>query len=403
MTTTPSTLRAMRAGAEASGLRLLGHHDLAGHGDGMQVAKRGDVVYVAHLGTSPMALSILDCSDPGAPRLLRQLPHPPGTHRHKVQIAGDLLLQNSERPYFAPTQPDPAPVTGLCVFDLADPVDPRQVGFYPVVGDGVHRLWYLEPPYAHIAAWLPEVAGRAYHVVDLSDPAAPARAGAWWIPSGHAADAEVWPRLRPGERFEVHGVIALGDRAYAACTDAGMVILDIADPGAPEVVSRIDWSPPYGGFVHTCLPLPGRGLVIAVDEVLPEHVHGGDKRIWVVDVREERQPVTIATMPVPRPGPGAPWSSYRERPGRFGPHNVHENKPGSLVSEQLVYATYYNAGVRVYDVSDPYRPEEVAHFVPPTPPGQDAPQCNDLWVDAHGLVYVTDRISGGLYVLEPLF
>jgi hypothetical protein len=181
------------------------------------------------------------------------------------------------------------------------------------------------------------------------------------------------------------------------------VILDIADPSAPEVVSRIAWSPPYGGFVHTCLPLPGRGLVIAVDEVLPEHVHGGDKRIWVVDVREERQPVTIATMPVPRPGPGAPWSSYRERPGRFGPHNVHENKPGSLVSEQLVYATYYNAGVRVYDVSDPYRPEEVAHFVPPTPPGQDAPQCNDLWVDADGLVYVTDRISGGLYVLEPLF
>jgi hypothetical protein len=73
---------------------------------------------------------------------------PPGTHRHKVQIAGGLLLQNSERPYFAPADPDPPPVTELCVFDLSDPVSPRQVGFHPVVGDGVHRLWYLEPPYA---------------------------------------------------------------------------------------------------------------------------------------------------------------------------------------------------------------------------------------------------------------
>jgi hypothetical protein len=110
--------------------------------------------------------------------------------------------------------------------------------------------------------------------------------------------------------------------------------------------------------------------------------------------------VTIATLPVPSPGPGTPWASYRDRPGRFGPHNVHENRPGSLMSERLVFATYYNAGVRVYDISDQYRPEEVAHFVPPAPPGQDAPQLNDLWVGADGLVYVTDRISGGLYVLE---
>jgi hypothetical protein len=264
----------------------------------------------------------------------------------------------------------------------------------------VHRLWFLEPPYAHIAGWLPDVAGRAYHVVDLSDPASPRQAGRWWIPGGHRDDGERWQRLRPGERFEVHGVIAVGERAYAACTDAGMAILDIADPCSIRVISRIDWSPPYGGFVHTCLPLPGRGLVVAVDEVLPEHVHGGDKRIWLVDVREERQPVTITTLPVPSPGPGTPWASYRDRPGRFGPHNVHENRPGSLMSERLVFATYYNAGVRVYDISDQYRPEEVAHFVPPAPPGQDAPQLNDLWVGADGLVYVTDRISGGLYVLE---
>jgi hypothetical protein len=385
---------------EARNFRLLAHHDLDGHGDGMQVVKSGDHVYVAHLGTSAMALSILDCADPENPKLLRQIEHPPNTHRHKVQVVGDVLIQNSEQPYFGGPVDGPGPVTGLLVCRLDDPSDPRPVGFHPAPGPGVHRIWYSEAPHAHIATHLPGGRTRGYEIVDLSDPAHPASAGRWWIPGTGESDAEGWERLRDGERFEVHGVIPCGDRAYASCTDAGMVVLDISDIAAPRVVSRIDWSPPYGGFVHTSLPLPGRGLVIAVDEVLPPEFHGGDKRIWVVDVRDERQPVTIATFPVPVPPTGSPWDTYHDRPLRFGPHNVHENRPASFCSEELIFATWYNAGVRAYDLTDPHRPEEIGCFVPDPPPGQEAPQLNDLCVDADGIVYVTDRVSGGLYVLQ---
>jgi hypothetical protein len=38
--------------------------------------------------------------------------------------------------------------------------------------------------------------------------------------------------------------------------------------------------------------------------------------------------------------------------------------------------------------------------VPPTPPGQEAPQINDLFVDTDGLIYLTDRYNGGMYVVE---
>src|SRR5205807_8439408 len=34
------------------------------HGDGMQLLKNGRYIYLAHLGTSPMALTILDAADP---------------------------------------------------------------------------------------------------------------------------------------------------------------------------------------------------------------------------------------------------------------------------------------------------------------------------------------------------
>jgi hypothetical protein len=81
--TTQSQLDRMQAAADNSGFRLVGHHDLGGHGDAMQVIKHGDHAYVAHVGISPLALSILDCSDPANPRLARQIEHLPNTNSHR--------------------------------------------------------------------------------------------------------------------------------------------------------------------------------------------------------------------------------------------------------------------------------------------------------------------------------
>ncbi len=57
--------------------------------------------------------------------------------------------------------------------------------------------------------------------------------------------------------------------------------------------------------------------------------------------------------------------------------------------------------MRVYDLADAEHPVEVAHWVPEAPAGQPVAQTNDLFVDDGGLVWVTDRIGGGLYVLAP--
>jgi len=66
-----------------------------------------------------------------------------------------------------------------------------------------------------------------------------------------------------------------------------------------------------------------------------------------------------------------------------------------------VFATYFNAGLRVYDIGDLTAPREVAHFIPACPPGQRAIQVNDVFVDEKHLVYITDRVGGGVYILEP--
>ncbi len=69
--------------------------------------------------------------------------------------------------------------------------------------------------------------------------------------------------------------------------------------------------------------------------------------------------------------------------------------------------TYQNAGLRVYDIRDPFRPKEIAALVPPAPKEMmdhrpDRPQIvdtTDVFVDENGLIYITD-FNAGLYILE---
>ena len=170
-------------------------------------------------------------------------------------------------------------------------------------------------------------------------------------------------RRRPGpagDQYGVHGPVVDGDRAYVGLWDAGWAIVDIADKTKPRTVSLMNWHPPYGGHTHTALPLPRRKLVVVTDESTADYSREGQKLIWVVDVREETRPVPIATFPVPE-------GDYCARGGHFGPHNVHENRPGAYQDDVLIYTTYWNAGLRIYDLTDPYRPTEVAYYVPPAP------------------------------------
>jgi hypothetical protein len=191
------------------------------------------------------------------------------------------------------------------------------------------------------------------------------------------------------------------DTAYAAWRDAGMVVIDVADRTQPKLITQRNWSPPFGGGTHNCLPLPDRDLLIVLDEAVLDHQEDGLKLIWVFDNRVKGNPVSISTFPTPAE------ADYVHKGGHFGPHNIHENRPGSFVSSELIFATYQNAGVRVFDIRDQYRPKEVGALVPPAParmmdhrPNRaQVIQSADVFVDAGGLIYSTDY-NGGLYILE---
>ncbi|MCW2978133.1 MAG: hypothetical protein JWM06_3414 [Actinomycetia bacterium] len=361
----------------AHGLRLVGHSDLGGCGDGMQVLRHGDALYVGHFGISGMGTSILEVADPTRPRLVDQWPSPPGSHTHKVQVAEDLLLVNQEQ--FRGGDPFTA---GMLVFDVSDPLEPRRIGRFDSGGAGVHRIVWTGGRYAHASVTPEGFTDRIWIVIDMRDPERPVEAARYVLD-------EPEPE---GARYAAHHALVDGDVAYLGYCDAGMVVLDVADFSRPREVARLTWN--AGGETHTCLPLPGRSLVVATDEQLVDGPGAPARLVHVIDVADPSRPRVVGACPEPE-------GDFRDRPLRFGPHNLHENREGSYRSERVVFVTYFNAGVRVYDLEDPEQPVEVAHWVPASPAGQAAPQVNDIYVEESGLVWATDRIGGGLYALEP--
>jgi hypothetical protein len=299
---------------------------------------------------------------------------------------------------------------GFEIFDVGDPTKPKSVTFFDASGPasrGVHHLWWVDGEYVHIAAGAPDFTPRnprddqCYRIVDVRDITHPREVGRWWLPGTRDGDAEAplprHPTIDSGYRAHNTNVYPQRpDRAYVGYLDGGAFILDIADKAHPRMVGRWDYHPPFPGFCHTVLPLFEKKLLVVSDESVREGAADWPKLVWIVDVREETKPVSISTCPLP------PLEQFAHRGGRFGAHNLHENRPGLWISEDIIVGTFFNGGVRAFNLSNPFRPEEVAWFVPPAPAHSrfNAIQINDVLVDERQIVYAVDRIVGGLYILD---
>jgi hypothetical protein len=385
---------------DVEGFKFVAHTDLDGHGATMGLSVRGDHVYVAHTKGDPLATSVVDLADPAHPRVVHQIPRSPGTVSHKAIAVGDVLLQSCERqvvwegpPFVRPSGGAAEWVAGLRIFDVGiDPEHPKEIGFFATSGIGVHRMSCPELPLVYVTGSDDGYTDQFLRIVDLTNPGEPVEVGRWWYPGMYEAAGER-PRFPPGRRYALHHALPDGDLLYCPWWDAGLVILDIADPTRPQFVSNLNWGPRESGATHTALPLPGRDLVVVVDEsIVPGR---GDivKEVRVVDVADPYSPVVLSSLPLPG---GAFWDAG----GRYGPHNLAEPRPGTRRDTDRVFLTCFNAGLRVFDLADPTEPKEVAHFVPDPRPGVGVPQTDDVTVTQTGLALLTDRAGGGLTILE---
>jgi hypothetical protein len=403
-------------------MKLIGYSDQGGRPDGVQLMVNKGHVFVGHMFSK--GFSVIDVRDPRNPKPVTYVAAPSNTWTIHLQTYGDLLLViNAKDMFAAPEFQDERQyykgalgkkvgtvdveqarardwTAGLAVYDIANPAEPRPISFMPVEGGGIHRIWYVGGRWAYVSALLDGFTDYIFMTVDMADPTRPQEAGRYWLPGMNTAAGER-PDWAPSRRNGLHHAIVNGDTAYGAWRDAGLVMMDVSDRAAPKLIAHRNWSPPFGGGTHNCLPLPDRQLLVVLDEAVLDNCEDGIKYIWMFDIREPSNPVSISTFPTPAE------ADYPAKGAHFGPHNIHENRPDALVSSSIIFATYQNAGIRVFDIRNAYRPEEVAAFVPAAPlrlvdhrPNRrKVIQTCDVWVSADGLVYSSDY-NGGLHILE---
>lgn len=393
-------------GARSYGTRLLGHTDMNGFGDGMHVNLYGDYAYVGNMGyhrgpsgyePHRVGTTIVNIADVRAPETVGHLRTPVGTHSHKVQVVDDLLLVNYER---SPAEFDSDVWTaGLKIYSLENPAEPREIGFLPMSGSGnrvgVHRMSCSSMPYVYMSGSDDGFTDQFLIIADISDPTRPREVGRYWYPGMNAAAGET-PTWSEGERYACHHALLDGTTAYCGWWDAGVMVLDVADPATPVELAHLTFDDASGGRTHTTLPIPGTSLLAVTHEAVTEEptrpLTGREPMLdtRIIDIADLSAPRELSKLPVPPRPDGLPG-------GTFGPHNLHEMRPGSYSSSTELFLSYFRGGVRIYDIADPASPRETAAFIPETP---EKSEINDVFVDARGLIFATERFGGGLYIVE---
>jgi len=386
-----------RETAPRHGFEPLVWHDCAGGG---QVVVERNIAYVGNM-RNPHGTLIIDVSDPRHPRPLAEISMPPGTHSHKVRVAGDIMLTNrevlGERVRKGETPPDDFQ-GGLGIYDVSNPAKPRLITLWkttdtpgPSYARGVHRFDF-DGRYAYISPTWDGYIGNIVMILDLKDPARPEEVGRWWMPGQWTAGGEA-PSWK-GAAHKCHHPLRYGNRLYTSYWHGGCVILDIEDLSKPKLVSHLDWSPPFPWPTHTCLRIPfqidNRDFMVVSDEDVirlegcPPYPAAF---LWIVDITDERHPVPVATFQLDDIPP-------EEQPYMTGCHQPCEKVTGTEIP-----VAWFAHGLRIVDISRPHAPREVAHFLPDPPPGSTRVQSNDVTVDERGLIYLLDRVRG-LHILE---
>jgi hypothetical protein len=178
------------------------------------------------------------------------------------------------------------------------------------------------------------------------------------------------------------------------------------------IIAQYQTSPLVGA--HTTFPVLGipvpdlgpfavggtRDIVVLVNEATGNLCNGSHQMVFFVDVTREAIPQVISNFYVPEAS-----GDFCSRGGRFGAHASNENMT-PIYYGRIVFISYFNAGVRAVDIRNPFKPVEVAFYIPNTTGnsipvgGRTVIQTNNVEVDDRGFIYAVDRAANGMHILE---
>jgi hypothetical protein len=416
--------------SQMQNFEVVGHSYLRGpwlapgaRGAGINTPRVHDgIAYLAGYNTPPTMFGtlVVDVRNPRAMEPLTFLPGNPGTRTSYLRLNPErnILVVQYDRNANNPDQPAPGQEArgGWAFFDVSNPRQPVELAQVNN-GRGSSHGFEIDDRYVYACGSTefskdPPGNHQELVIIDYEDPRAPRIVATWWVTGMRVGETPAFmDDLNPNGARQInqcHEVNKDGDWLYVAFRDVGMVILDVSDPTQPRQVGRFDYVPPFnGGFLgasHTAAPVPHpgaerAGLVVLTDEIF--ECPPGFMRL--VDVSEPTNPVVISSTIIQGVG-----DNYDAASGQFvcppRRQSIHQpyfdpRSPGSLV-----YVAWYGQGVRAFDISNPYRPQEVGYYLSPdwlSLPGEQTRQTREVFHDPQtDLLYMTDGNGGGLTALR---
>lgn len=405
---------------EARDMAQVGFHDLQGRGAYQPVIQQQAgrwIAYVGHHGGSatntvtgkdePNGTSLIDVTDPHKPVLLHHIPGDGGAQM--VRICSGLAHAPHDRVYMLRTRGYSAHE----VWDVTLPGPPKRVSIVADKLSDTHKNWWecdtgMAYLVSGVSGWR---TSRMTQVFDLSNPEKPVFVRNFGLPGQEPGAGGSVPT-------GLHGPISVpaANRIYFGYGTSSGGILQIVDrdkllkgqhsPSRVNLlypqVGRYDLDRNYGA--HTAFPVLGmdvtapdgrrgkRDFVVVTNEALYDGCGGTRQKVWIIDVTNEAKPAVASTWEL-----DDKIGDYCNRPGRVGAHSSHENFT-PIYYGRIMFIAHFNAGVRALDIRNPYKPHEIAYFVPPG--GGKTVTTNNVEVDDRGYVYIVDRHGLGMHILE---
>ncbi|MDQ1704723.1 MAG: hypothetical protein QOF18_1089 [Frankiaceae bacterium] len=423
--------------------KLVGHTDLQQRGMNSPIAVAGTCAYVGdryYSGSTsePVrpngGIAIVNVSDPTRPRQVGTIP-PVGlsTQRELRADAGlGILVVENYSPFIGgsgdPTGPS---INNLKIYDIhSDCAKPKLLSTYDFGERAPHEFFLWKDP-KHQGRALAYVTFTIYSpdlmVIDLSNPASPALAGAYDLGVDQAQKTVDFADESGSGYLHSLAVSDDGTRAFMATWDWGYYELDTSlfanpAPGGvglakPVGIGHFD----DGHNVHSAVPFAGkRPYVFTTQEEYANAGHGcpfGTVRL--AKLGSDGGATQVGEFKLPENDP----KKCGTKNGTFSSHNP-------TLFPHVALMTWYAGGLRAVDLTDPAHPFEDGAYVPKpsftpklrdarlffpakstpgtlptdtTKPGSSAPPWTGaMWsypVVQNGLIYVVD-IDLGLYILR---
>ena len=474
---TPEPAPGPRDQASAWNMETVGHNDLQGRSAYQPIIINQDGRHIAYVGhhnnqqprLNPLSgqlerngTSIVDVTDPANTRYLAHIPTGTGQGEggsQMAQVCSGSVLPNGVRGQWYLLRPYGGRAHEI--WNVTDPAKPTLLTKVVENLTGTHKNWWeCDTGIAYLVAnnskegWR---GGNHLKIYDLSDPLKPTYIRDFGLVGSQ-------PGATSGGGEGIHGAISAGpakNRVYIAYGTGGDGVIQIVDRKKlltefknPLTPTEAELLAPQVGYLHMSpdqgahttfpifdVPVPGfqghqegrrRDLLLVSSEAGRSDNCGQNfpsdqltqgratpHLAWLLDISHEATPWPLSTLRVQET-----QGDYCGRGGRFGVHSSAESFYPPYYGKLAVMA-WFNAGIRIWDIRDPFAIHEVAYFVPP-PNENTIPTCsnaetreggefgtmtpngwcksvgviNNVEIDDRGLIYGADRPGGGLHIVR---